>query len=318
MKQLIFVVDENKSYIQSLGWPSVKAKQNLPLTVPLSPGGTINLSIDEKKYVAKGNGSDLKFFTDQFEKSSTYNITGKPQTLSVKLSDLDLSFDPKNGDILSGGGYTFVQGEPSFGYGGSLALGYLGPSSLHDGNSIVFDISNGLGCGGSLILEMGCGNPTNFIIHIEATVGKEDADGDGKYELTCPSGIWKEFKLEYDPPKIRIIIPERGPAGRWHSGMTNVVHAIRFPEFLELVRDQRHAREELPKPEFIEFVGAPDSWLVLFDSSGRVYGGSLSDELSKLVHIPLDDVENILIGIVPNLGVAVNHPLEMPDPDRRR
>jgi hypothetical protein len=318
MKQLIFVVDENKSHIQSLGWPSVKDKKNLPLIVPLSPGGTINLSIDEKKYVAKGKGSDLKFFTDRFEKSSTYNITGKPQTFSVKLSDLDLSFDPKNGDILSGGGFTFVQGEPSIGFGGSLALWYLGPSSLLDGNSPSFDISNGLGCGGGLILEMGCGNPTNFIIHIEATVGKEDADGDGKYELICPSNIWRDLKLEYDPPKIRIIVPEYDPASRWHSGLTNVVHAIRFPEFLELVRNQRRTREEPPMPEFIEFVGAPDLWLVLFDSSGRVNGGSLSDELNKVVQMPSDDVQNMHIGIVPNLGVAMNHTEERLDPDRPR
>jgi hypothetical protein len=318
MKQIIFVVDENKSYIQSLGWPSVKDKKILPLTVPLSPGGTINLSIDDKKYVAKGKGIDLKFFTDQFEKSSTYNITGKPQTFSVKLSDLDLSFDPKNGDIKNGGGFTFVQGEPSIGFGGNLALWYLGPSSLLDGNSPNFDISNGLGCGGGLILEMGCGNPTHFIIHIEATVGKEDADGDGKYELTCPSNIWRELKLEYDPPKIRIIIPEYDPAGRWHSGLTNVLHTIRLPEFLEWMRDQHHIRKELPTPEFIEFVGAPDVWLVLFDPSGRVLGGSLSDELTKMIQMPSDDVENMLIGILPNLGVAVNHPEEMPDPDRPR
>ena len=180
MQQVIFVVDEKKSYIKSLGWPSVKAKQNLPLTVPLSPGGTIELSIDEKKYVAQGKGNNLRFFTDQFEKSSTYNITGKPQMFSVKLSDLDLSFDPQDGKILTGGGYTFVQGEPGFGYGGSIALWYLGPSSLHDGNSMVFDISNGLGCGGGLVLELGCGNSTNFIIPIKATVGREDADAEGK------------------------------------------------------------------------------------------------------------------------------------------
>jgi hypothetical protein len=316
MKQVIFVVDENKSYIKSLGWPSVKPNVKLPLIVPLVPGGTIDLAIDEKKYVAQGKGSDIKFYTDRFEKSSSYDITGKPQVFSVKLSDLDLSFDPKNGQILSGGGFTFVQGEPNFGAGGSLALWYLGPSSFLDGNSPNFDISNGLGCGGGLTLEMGCGNPTHFIIHIEATVGKEDADGDGKFELTCPSGVWKELKLEYDPPKIRIIVPEYGPTGRWHSGIINVVHAIRFPEFLELARDQRHTHKELPKPEFIELVGAPDLWLVLFDSSGRVYGGSLSDERNKAIHMPSDDVENMLIGIVPNLGVAVNRTVERSDPDQ--
>jgi hypothetical protein len=315
MQQVVFVVDEKKSYIKSLGWPSVKPNVKLPLIVPLSPGGKIELSIDEKKYVAQGKGIDLRFTTDRFEKSSTYNITGKLQVISTKLSDLDLSFDPKNGQILSAGGYTFVQGEPSVGSAGSLALWYLGPSSLHDGNSMVFDISNGLGCGGGVVLEMGCGNPTNFIIHAEATVAKEDTDGDGKFELVCPSGIWREFKLDYDPPKIRIIIPERGPAGRWHSGLIDVVHAIRFPEFLELARDRLHSREELPRPEVIEFVGAPDLWLVLFDSDGRVFGGSLSDGGSKVIPIAIDDLDDLLIGIAPNLGVAMNRTVEMLDTD---
>jgi len=306
MKQAVFTVYENKSYIKSYGWPDVKQNVNLPLIVPLTPGGTIKLMIDEKKHIAQGEGSGIQFITNQFKKSSSYNITGNLQTISVKLSNLDLAFDPKTGQIKNGGGYTYVMGEPQGGGAGALALWYLGPSSLIDGNSPSFDIANGLGCGGGLVLEMGCGNPTNFIIHIEATVGKEDADGDGKFELFCPSGVWKtKLNLEYDPPKIRIIVPNHDPMSRWRS-VIDIMHAIRFPDFLNLVKNWPRTLKETPRIDRIELVGAPDLWLMLFDSNGMVYGGSLSDERTKVIKMPSVDLENLLIGIMPNLGVSVD------------
>ena len=306
MKQVIFTVSEKQSYIKSLGWPGVKPNVKLPLIVPLVQGGTISFTIDEKTHVAQGEGKGLKFITDRFAKSSSYNITGNLQTISVKLSDLDLDFDPKTGHISNGGGFTFVMGEPQVGGAGALALWYLGPSSLLDGNSPSFDIADGLGCGGGLVLEMGCGNPTDFIIHIEATVGKEDANGDGKFELLCPSGVWKrKLNLEYDPPKIRIIVPNHDPMNRWRSGI-DVIHAIRFPDLLKLVRKLPRTRREIAKKiDRIELVGAPDLWLLLSDSNGTVYGGSLSNERTKVIKMPTVDFENLLIGIMPNIGVSV-------------
>jgi hypothetical protein len=187
MKNIVFTVNEKKSYIKSLGWPDVKPNVKLPLIVPLSPGGTIKLTIDENKHIAWGAGSDLRFITDQFEKNPALSITGNLQPFSVRLQYLDLDFDPKTGQILEGEGYTYVMGEHEGGGAGALALTHLGPSSLLDGNSPSFDIADGLGCRGGLTLEMGSGNPTDFIIHIEAMVAMEDADGDGKFERVCPS-----------------------------------------------------------------------------------------------------------------------------------
>lgn len=304
MKQVEFAVYEKKSYIKSLGWPDVKPNVKLPLIVALNSGGTISLTIDEKKHVATGQGSNLKFTTDRF-KSPGYNITGNLQTISVKLSNLDLNFDPKTGVILSGGGYTYVMGEPLTGGSGALALWYLGPSSLLDANSQGFNITNGLGCGGGLVLEMGCGNPTDFIIHIEATVGKEDADGDGIFEQTCPSGLWKKLYIEYDPPKIRIHPPNHDPRNRWRYGLDSV-QAIRFTDFLKLIRSQSRTRKEISRIDHIELVDAPDLWLLLFDSNGKLYGGSLSSGRTKVIEMPSIDQKNLLIGIVPNLGVGMS------------
>ena len=305
MRQVIFTVLEKQSYIKSLGWPDVKPNVKLPLIVPLVSGGTIRLTIDEKKHIAHGEGSGLRFITDRFAKSSSYNLSGKSQTISVMLSNLDLAFDPKTGHISSGGGFTFVMGEPLMGGGGALGLWYLGPSLLLDGNSPSFDLANGLGCGGGLTLEMGCGNPTNFIIHIEAMVEMEDADGDGTFELACPSGFWKKLILEYDPPKIRVIVPDHEFRRHWRPGL-NVVQAIRFPELLKLVRDRPRTRKETVNLDRIELAGAPDFWLMIFDSSGTVYGGSLSDTRTKVVKMPSVDLDDLLVGIVPRLGVGVN------------
>lgn len=305
MKQVVFAVDEKKSYIKSLGWPDVKPTVNLPLIVPLAPGGTISLKIGERRHIAHGQGSGLQFITDRFENSSSYNITGNLQTISLKLSSLDLDFDPTTGKIVNGGGFTYVMGEPQVGGGGALALWYLGPSWLSDGNSPGFDIADGLGCGGGLVLEMGSGNPTDFIIHIEATVAKEDADGDGKFEVVCYTGLWEGLFLEYDPPKIRIIVPNHDPRSRWRFGM-DVIQAIRFPDFLRLVRNWPGTGQETPRIDGIELVDAPDLWLMLFDLNGRVLGGTLSDERTKGIEMPAVDLETLLIGIVPNLGVGVN------------
>jgi hypothetical protein len=301
-----FAVDEKRSYVKSLGWPNVKPTVTLPLIVPLKSGGKIDLIIDEKKMTAYGGGSSLQFVTDQFLQSTKYNITGNLQTFSVRLRDLDLSFDAKTGKILNGGGYTYVIGEPTKGGEGSLALWYLGPSSLLDGNNPGFNITNGLGCGGGLILEMGCGNPPEFIFHIEAVVAKEDADGDGKFETICPSGVWKrKLNLLYDPPKIKIVVPTHDLVSHWLYAI-DVMHTIRFPDFLKKVENWPGSIKEPPRIESIELVGAPDLWCMLFDSNGMVYSGNLSDAGTKVIRMPSVEFENLRIGIMPNPGMSMD------------
>ena len=307
MKQVVFAVNEKLSYVKSLGWPTVKPNVKLPLIVPLIPGGTISLTIDEKNCKAFGEGSGLRLSTDRFAKSSNYNITGNLQTFKVWMSNLELVFDPKTGHMSSVGCYTYVMGEPLVGGAGALATWYHGPSSLLDGNSPSFDIADGLGCGGGLILEVGSGNPTDFIIHIEATVEVEDADGDGKFEVICPTGVWKNFVLEYDPPKFRIIVPDRDPRFRRPSSI-DVIQAIRFPDLLKLVKNRPPVRGETARIDRIELVGAPNLLLIFFDSNGNICGGSISQKATRVIELPSVDLENLLIGIVPSHGVGVVRP----------
>jgi hypothetical protein len=188
MKKIEFTVNEKKSYIKAQGWPEAKPGVTLPLIVSLTKGATVTLSFDETKNVATGKASDLQFISDQFEKRPKQNITGNLQLFSVYLHDLELTYDSTTGEIKNGGGYTYVMGEPQQGGAGALATWYLGPSALLDGNSTSFDLSNGLGCAGGLLLEVGSGDPTNFIIHIEAEVAREDLDGDGVFEKVCSGG----------------------------------------------------------------------------------------------------------------------------------
>jgi hypothetical protein len=303
-----FAVDEKKSYIKSFGYPALKPNVPSPLIVPLTAGGKIALKINERKSIAHAEDSGLYFITDKLEKSSKQNITGNLQKMLVMLSNLDLKFDPKSGNILDSGASasTYVMGEPQVGGAGALALMYLGQSSLFDGYKKGFNISDGFGCGGGLVLEFGCGNPTNFIIHIEATVAKEDADGDGTFELICPSSTWRrKLNLEYDPPKIRIIVPTHDLVNHWLYAI-DVIHAIRFLDFLKIVKNWPGNVMETPRIESIELVGAPDLWFMLFDSKGMVYGGNLSDDGTKVIRMPPVDFENLRIGIMPNLGMSMD------------
>ena len=300
-----FAVDEKKSFIKSLGWPDVKPGVKLPLIVPLSAGGKISLTIDGKNSTIGGYGSDLQFITDQFLPHAKYNITGKLQPISVHLTGLDLVFDPRTGNILSGGGRTFLMGEPQQGCG-SLMIENIGPSSLLDGNNFSFNITDGLGCKGGLVFEFAT-NPADFFIHIEATVVKEDADGDGNFETICSSGVWKKkLNLLYDPPKIRIVVPTHDLVRHWLYAI-DVMHTIRFTDFLKNVENWPGSGKEQPVIESIELVGAPDLWCMLFDSYGIVYSGNLSDVGTKVIRMPSVNIENLRIGIMPNPGMSMDH-----------
>ena len=188
MKQVVFLVDEAKSYVE---WPlasSLKPKVKSPLIVTLNPGGTISLTIDEKRNLGFGLGDSLWFTTDQLAPDSVINSTGNLQTFRVKLSNLGLQFDPKTGSILFGTASLFAMAEPYMGGSGSWQITSLtAPSTLLDKNSPGFDISNGLGCGGGIIIELGTSSSEGvfFIIHIEGSVGLEDVDGDGHFEVIC-------------------------------------------------------------------------------------------------------------------------------------
>lgn len=304
MKQIVFAVDEKKSYVRDLGWPTVKPKVPLPLQVPLEPGGSLILTVDEQKGVLNGGGSNLRFTTDKLEKTVAYYISGGMQTIHVMLSSLDLSFNAQTGKITQGGGFTQVYGSSPAG-AGALALWYLGPSKLVDGNSPGFNLANGLGCGGGIELEVGCGNPTDFVIHLEALVSKEDADGDGKFEVACPVGIWKTFRLEYDPPKIRIVVPNRNLFNPLNPGAASM-QAIRLGSLLRLAKKSRAGTTKTLGIERIEFSQAQDIWVVGFDAAGRVYGGEVSDKAFKVLPLPREHDGEVMIGVVPQLGVGLS------------
>jgi hypothetical protein len=206
-------VDEAKSYAE---WPlarDLKPNAKPPLIVPLHQGGTISLTIDEKKNLASGLGEALWFTTNQLALSSTINSTGNLQTFRVLLSGLSLMFDPKTGNISFGTASLFVMGEPYMGGAGSWQLTSLtAPSSLRD-KSPSFDISDGLGCGGGIAFELGTSGSDGinfFIIHVEASVGVEDVDGDGDFEVVCrirKLKPWLKKKPPF-PPDTPIVRPK--------------------------------------------------------------------------------------------------------------
>jgi hypothetical protein len=205
MKQVVFLVDEARSYVK---WPlakDVKPGGTVPLIVPLQEGGTVSLTIDEKKSRAFGLGESLWFTTDQIPASTTLNSTGNLQAFKVRLAGLSLQFDPKTGKMLFATASLFAIGEPHAGGEGSWCLTSLSaPSSLRDSGR-RFTISNGLGCGGGIILELGTSGSDGvdfFIVHLEGTVGVEDADGDGVFEVTCkikPLKPWIKRRPPFPP-----------------------------------------------------------------------------------------------------------------------
>jgi hypothetical protein len=284
MKHLLLEVKSPQSYVTYLRLGTgVKPQVPLPFQVPLDPGGYLELAVDDNKYCLQGQGHNLRFTTDKLEQDPSDWITGELQQMSVMFSDLALSYDPKTGKIYSGGGYTYVQGVPSYGGCGALGLWYLGPSKLRDVNSPSFDLSNGLGCGGGVLLEMGTGNPTDFIVHLETDVAMEDVDGDGSYETECWSA-WKYVKLLYRPPKLKVIWPELPPLpppNPWMVGM----YKIKVSALVEMARKGRGPLKGAPGITRVEIGNGSRVGVVLYDQDGSVLSGDMSERSIKAIQI---------------------------------
>lgn len=304
MKKIVFAVQEKGSFIKSLGWPAVKAGTKLPLVVPLLPGGKIELDVDEKKNVAVGDATNLQFVTDRFQANSGYYLTGKLQTMDVHMRYLNLALNPQTGVIVTGGGYTFVKGAQHVGGAGLIALWHLGPSSFSDANSPTFDLTDGLGCGGRLILEMGTGNPIHFVIHVEALVAQEDNNGDGAFDIFCPVGLRKWFRLDYEPPiiKIQIIFPEHPGYPKPWLPYAGTIQAMRLADLVKMAAGRR----KVVPIRRIELSGAAAVDLLLLDSRGRVFEGMLSGKRTKAIMVPQELRDDLLVGVAPHLGVALN------------
>jgi len=196
-------------------WPlsrDLKPNVKSPLKVPLIAGGSISLTIDEIRSIAFGRGDDLRFVTDQLAPQPMLNCTGNLQSFRVLLSNLNLQFDPKTGKMPFGTATLFVMGEPYMGGAGAWNLTSLtAPSYFIDRNSPSFDISNGLDCGGGIVVQLGTSDNEQifFTINVEGRVSLEDIDGDGKFEVACkikPSKPWLRKKPPF-PPDIPTVHP---------------------------------------------------------------------------------------------------------------
>ncbi len=296
MKYLRMNVNSSKSFVKYLTVGSgVKPGVPLPLQVPLDPGGYLEIAVDENTNTLKGKGHNLWFTTDKLEEDSFDYITGELQQMELTLSNLDLAYDPQTGKILSGGGFIYVMGTPSPGAGGALATWYLGPSKLRDGNSPGFDLSDGLGCGGGLLLELGTGNFTNFILHLDTVLAKEDVDGDGHYETDCwPFAKW--FKLLYRPPLLRIILPDPPPfppPSPWMIGM----YEAKLSALMNMALKGRKPLEGAPKITQIQVSSDSRVVVVLFDQDGAVLSGDLSDRSVKTLQINPENFAHLSLGI---------------------
>jgi hypothetical protein len=308
MKQVLFAVNHEKSFVKNLGWRKQKPEVQGPIIENLINGGSISLTIDDSTETAYGQSNNLYFYSDKFAQDSYFGINGNLQKFKVSFPDLNMEYDPQTGDILSGSVNGVVLGPADTGGATLLTAFYkfdIKPAFL-DGNSNGFDVSNGLGCGGGLIFEIGVGNTDSviFIIHIEAIVSAEDVDDDGNFETVCPAGLRKEFHLDYEPPKLKlnILFPERGM--QRFQGFNNV-EAVRLKDLLkQVVKNPRDA--EVAKIESIELVNAPGMLVIFMDPKGRVYGGGISRQKSTSFKIPWADVKELLIGFVPTLGMSVD------------
>jgi hypothetical protein len=145
---------------------------------------------------------------------------------------------------------------------------------------------------------MGTGNPTDFIIHIEATVGMEDTTGKGVFDTFCPVGVRKWFKLDYEPPKLVIRTVFRS-VDLWRSGF-GMMPEWRMNELLKMGEAQkgRGAIEE------IVLLGV-GMGLVLLDGKGRVVDGMLSNFRAQRVRVPRHRMDDLVLAIIPSPGIAV-------------
>lgn len=255
------------------------------------------MTINPGKKTLEGSGYNLTFTTDKCDQSSSYNLTGKMQTIFLKLSQLKLTYDPKSGNITSSTGWTSIYGDKPL-WPGSLPLWYSGASKLIDANSSTIDFANGLGiCNGQLILEVGSGNPTNFYIKIIAKLWKEDLDGDGKYESLCKVPIWKDLELHYDPPLITVIIPS------WFREISQNADqaSLQMINLKELIAKAIEQTGQEPREEpvsVLNFENAEEFSIVLLNPDGQVIAGDFSDRPSKKINFNSVEGESSRIGIL--------------------
>ena len=177
-----------------LGSPYFETEHYSPFGCSAGSGGNITLEFDENQHMASGSGKNIYFTSDKFLQDPNLNITGNAQQIHFKLNQVTVKYDPNTGDISKEGGASFyIMGMPEKGLSGNVQIYGVGDSSKFlDGNSAGFDLGNGLGPAGGLVLNLRYSNPdgqTEFELHIQAAVSMEDLDGDGDLELIYPTGI---------------------------------------------------------------------------------------------------------------------------------
>lgn len=294
MKHFVLEVNSPQSYVRFTGPFGTKPNLAIPFDVPLDPGGYLELAVDEKKHSIAGQATHLKFTTDKLAANPGSYITGAMQQISVKFSGLGLDYVPATGEIHSGGCYLYLHGEPTAGGLGALATWYLGPSKLIDTTGPSFNLTDGLGFGGGCILEVGSGNPTDFIVHLNTTVQLEDLDGDGNYEGWYPS-IWKKIKPRVFGPKMEIDWPRPLPSVAGVPG-ERYVHPIPLSTLLEMTR---HGDADSGKHlTQLQIHNAAHLGALLYDRTGKVHLGDMSDHDDKLLQLTAGDFSNLTLGIV--------------------
>lgn len=298
---LYFKVESANSYVKDTG--SRLLTHNPPLKVNLDEGGYLIMTVNPGKKTLEGRGYNLTFTTDKCEQSSLYNLTGKMQTIFLKLSQLELTYDPTSGNITSSTGSTSIYGDKPL-WPGSLALWYSGASKLIDANSSTIDFANGLGiCNGQLILEVGSGNPTDFYIKIIAKLWKEDLDGDGKYETLCKVPIWKDLELLYDPPLITVIIPSRFREISQNADQASL-QMINLKELIARAIEQTGQEPREEPVSVLNFENAEEFSIVLLNIDGQVIAGDFSDRSSKEINFNPVEGESSRIGILSGLRMV--------------
>ncbi|MHB9029925.1 MAG: hypothetical protein ACYC9O_14250 [Candidatus Latescibacterota bacterium] len=303
MKHLQLEVKNQQSYVKYTIPFGVKPQAPMPLQIPLDPGGYLEFAFDDGKHILQGKGYNLRFTTDKLLEDPSDWITGELQQMSLNLS-LELSYNPQTGKIEGGGGYSYVQGLPSYGGSGAWATSYLDPSKFQDGNSPGFDLSNGLGCSGSLLLELGSGNPHNFYVHLETGVAGEDVDGDGKYETVCWS-IWKFVNLFWGPPELKVIWPELPPLPP-PKPLSTIMYDIGISALIEQARRGHEQSKGDPGIKRVEIQNASGIRVVLYGRDGSVLSGDMSSRSTKAVRIDLENYANLTLGIIPTYAAGTN------------
>lgn len=120
-------------------------------------------------------------------------ITGGNQKLCLGIHDLDITFDPNTGDLISVDTRAGVAASPAL-LTENLTITGWGSSLLNDGNDDPgVNLNNRLVEGqGRLQLELTATHLTNVVIRVNAVLAKEDASYVEKVinVLMMPPGLW--------------------------------------------------------------------------------------------------------------------------------